>query len=322
MIPKLATANLDEDLNRIISTLTGNSNFDYEKNIDGEYSVDLGDSEVKLFIENVANESRIVLVCSKNDDWIVGYMRNFALDLSYRVFNPSLGTYLPRDPMLLDLVTSFVKPKLNEIIKNFGLEPVFILSGTMIVYAKDAEGKIHLINPHLLVYLDSWGFDYSVRDEFSYEVAPDLHRFVQYYDRRLIPTEFYEYFNRPLKIINDSGFSIINPGRKLFIRPYIMEIDNEDLDFFKMESNQGKLLYMDKIRNGETLDESIKRIIKELKIADDYHRAYVFRDIDFDRDKEDKIVPRLIVMVYVDKFQKVPEEAKRSWKSLEDVDIN
>lgn len=62
--------------------------------------------------------------------------------------------------------------------------------------------------------------------EFNYKVADDLEKFVSLCDVGLIPLDFYAYYKKPLKIINHSGFDIVNPGRKIFIKPFIFQLNN------------------------------------------------------------------------------------------------
>ena len=78
---------------------------------------------------------------------------------------------------------------------------------------------------------------------------------------------------------------------------------------------------MDKIRPGEDLNKAILRILREeLKIADDYIAAHVIEYVEFDRDKEGVITPRLIVEVYVGKIKNkdwAKKMSQTSWRSLD-----
>lgn len=78
---------------------------------------------------------------------------------------------------------------------------------------------------------------------------------------------------------------------------------------------------MDKIRQGETLDTTLKRILsEELKIAHDYLGAFVSDEVEFDRDRDGIITPRLVVWVYVDKIgkerPKVVQMSQTGWQSV------
>lgn len=63
-------------------------------------------------------------------------------------------------------------------------------------------------------------------------------------------------------------------------------------------SENSSILAMDKIRPGETLDMSLKRILSvDLKIAHDYIGAVVHKEVEFDRDREGTLTPRLLVNI-------------------------
>jgi alpha-N-acetylglucosamine transferase len=88
--------------------------------------------------------------------------------------------------------------------------------------------------------------------------------------------------------------------------------------FYKLSGEHSSLIYMDKIRKDETLEDTLERILQELGIAETFIRARVFGDIEFDRDKDGILTPRLLVQVFVDKIEKNEEiiaKSKRSWNS-------
>lgn len=135
-------------------------------------------------------------------------------------------------------------------------------------------------------------------------------------DRNVIPTFFYQKYHKDLKILNFSGVDIENPGRKVFVKPFIAEVDDENFNIHTIQGEKGAMILMDKIREGETLDKMLNRILKEWGVADGYLRAFVRKDLEFDKDREGYITPRLIVDVYVEKYLKKPAGSERSWVSI------
>ncbi|MFC1722385.1 hypothetical protein ACFL0C_01910 [Patescibacteria group bacterium] len=147
--------------------------------------------------------------------------------------------------------------------------------------------------------------------------------FVRKFDFEIIPTNFYEFYRRSFKIINFSEFNIEDPGRKVFVKPYILEFDNDKNDFFKIAWDQSALLFMDKIRKDETLNDTILRILKEeLKIADDYVGATVARVIEYDLDRHNNLTPRIVVRVFIENAHLTNEQKAqkdRTWVSFDQV---
>lgn len=188
------------------------------------------------------------------------------------------------------------------------------------------DNSVHFINDNLLYHLVVIENEDLKTNEFSYKVANDIEDFVRKYDFGLIPTNFYEYFNKPFKILNFSGFDIENPGRKVFVKPYILEFDSDKSEFFKIAWDESALLFMDKIRHGETLNETILRILREeLKVSENYVGATVSRIVEYDLDKRDILTPRLIVRIFVEKAQlTVEQKAKkdRTWVSFDQLKKN
>jgi hypothetical protein len=95
-----------------------------------------------------------------------------------------------------------------------------------------------------------------------------------------------------------------------------MQIDDEEYNFFTKKGERGSQIMMDKIRNGETLDIMLNRVLKEWGLADGYLRALVRREIEFDKDRDGYVTPRITVNVYVEKLIKELQGSDRSWDSL------
>jgi len=63
---------------------------------------------------------------------------------------------------------------------------------------------------------------------------------------------------------------------------------------------------MDKVRKGEDLDTALRRVLhEELRVADDYVGARIW-GIEFDRDRDGELTPRLKINIYVHGMTKKP----------------
>lgn len=238
-----------------------------------------------------------------------------------RIYSKKLDTLLPASENIDDATFFDFKPEFSEVYKKIGMSIIFNIFRTTIYYTKkENEDSIYLLNSNLIEYFAKTK-QFEETPELCYKVANNIEEFVSKYDVGLIPTNFYEFYGKSFKIVNRSNFDIENPGRKVFIKPYIFELNKADSMFHTLPGAKGSLLYMTKIQKGETLDIALKRfLLEDLKVTDDYIGAYVGPIIDFDRDKENKLTPRLVVSVYVGEGvlpQQVREEANRSWNSIE-----
>lgn len=73
---------------------------------------------------------------------------------------------------------------------------------------------------------------------------------------------------------------------------------------------------MDKIRQSEDLDKAIIRVLRdELKVASDYVGASVW-GIEFDRDKEGILTPRLKLDVFVRGLKEKHTSSDHDWSSI------
>lgn len=240
----------------------------------------------------------------------------------YRVFSTLYDCFLPVNPNLINLEHGLRDKKLTDVFSQFGLKPLFLNKNYGAFYAQNSQGQIVIVNRFLIDFLYNKDIPEKEVKEMSYVVAPSLKLFCLAYDKQLIPKNFYEYYEKSTKIINNSYFDVTNPGRKVFIKPYIFELREELGEFYKIADDEGQaLLQMDKIRPGETLDKSLTRILSEdLKIANDYIGAFVSEEVEFDRDRDGILTPRLVVWVYVDKIEKerpkVIQMSQTGWKSI------
>ena len=240
----------------------------------------------------------------------------------YKIFSKKLNCFIPKDPeIVLDEIGSY-NLDVRKILKQFDLNPIYYHQSKKIYYATNSSAQVHIINTHLLNFIYKKNIPESSLPELSYQVAKNLSLFTGMFDKSLIPTNFYQYYKRSTKIINDSHFNIQNPGRKVFVKPLILEFNQQTSEFYTYADQvTSSLLLMDKIRPRETLHQTILRVLREeLKIADDYIGAYIDDFIEFDRDRDGKMTPRLIVIIYVDQIKNkewATRMSQTSWRSMD-----
>ena len=284
-----------------------------------------GESSTLHVEEGEGDDPKVVLECEIADAISIDMLRHTIDHEQAFIYSPVLNCKLPINLTIRDCLVATHEnlPKVTQILAKANLKPVFWLDSTYIYYAQHLQDKtIHMVNDNLLYYflnMDS----YTNTSELSYKVAENIDDFVSKFNESLIPVDFYEYYKKDFKIINHSNFDLKNVGRKVFIKPYIFEFDNVKNGFVQIAHDGSPLLFMDKIRMGETLNTALIRILKdELKIANDYIGAYVNKIIEFDLDRNSVLTPRLIVRVYI-KEARMSEEQKqqkdRGWVSLNQV---
>jgi hypothetical protein len=176
------------------------------------------------------------------------------------------------------------------------------------------DGSLHIINDAMLNFLISKTHQES-SDEFSYKVADSLNDFGKKYDLGLVPQSFYQNYKYTTKIINNTYFDVFHINRKVFISPYVWDFDaDHDTKFYKNIKNG--VIYMDKVRNGEDLNSALTRFVRdELRVSQDYVGAKVW-GIEFDRDKEGILTPRLKINVFVHGLLEKHQNQDHDWVSL------
>jgi len=177
-----------------------------------------------------------------------------------------------------------------------------------------SDGSIHILNDRMLAYI-SKKENQTLNEEFSYKVADSMQDFARKYDLQLVPTSFYQNYGVPTKIINETYFDAFHIGRKVFIDPYVWDFDDEH-DYRYYKNVETGMHLMDKVRSGENLDDAIRRTLsEELKVADDYVGARIW-GIEFDRDKEGILTPRLRISVYVNGMEEKHRSQDHDWVSI------
>lgn len=181
---------------------------DYLLTFVGEIEVKLTDGgaeiyypETKLTATLVAKKGSLALACPDNDSVTVNLIKNTGV----RVYSKSLQAYLPNNPNLLPV------DQTNPIFTQFGLKPVFRYRNSLVFFCRDSRGQVHLVNRHLLEYLNSNPAPNAVRDKsFSVVVAKNIGRFIALIDRGLIPLDYYQYS----KFINHSGLKLSQADKR------------------------------------------------------------------------------------------------------------
>lgn len=263
--------------------------------------------------------ARIEVKSSRVDHITVDLLKKLAISFGFRIFSPNLGVYLPKNVNLYSTFSGFLKPEVTEALTKRGYRPVFMWKGSFTCYAqKENDESVYIINGFLLEYLSTTKIELD-SEEFSYKVANNLSDFVAKFDADLIPYNFYRHYKKSLKIINLSDFDIDHIDRKVFVKPYVMELNHLKQGFYRVASEGGSVILMTKVLEGETLDDTLKRFLREdLKVADDYIGAVVNPFLEFDIDKQNKLIPRLLVKVYLDEKVLTPEHKEklnRGWMS-------
>lgn len=263
--------------------------------------------------------ARIEVRSSRVDHITVDLLKELAISFGFRIFSPDLGVYLPKNINLYSTFSGFLKPEVTEALTKRGYKPIFMRKNSFTCYAqKDNDEAVHIVNGFLLEYFSQTKVELA-SEEFSYKVASNLAEFVAKFDADLIPYNFYSHYKKSLKIINLSDFDIDHIDRKVFVKPYVMELNHLKQGFYRVASEGGSVILMTKVLEGETLDDTLKRFLREdLKVADDYVGAVVNPFIEFDIDKQNKLIPRLLVKVYLNEKVLTPEHKEklnRGWMS-------
>lgn len=275
---------------------------------------------------NIRSHDEVVI---RYDDvmYAIRYVANHLMLAVYS--NAHNGARLPQSQALSLDHTIFERDKdLREFFEKSNFIPRFAITDfqdledgrrVLAIYApyyaeNKSNGSIHIINDKMLAYV-SKKENQTLSEEFSYKVADSMQDFARKYDLALVPSSFYQNYGIPTKIINETYFDAFHIGRKVFIDPYVWDFDDEH-DYRYYRNVETGMHLMDKVRSGENLDDAIRRTLKEeLKVADDYVGARVW-GIEFDRDREGILTPRLRISVYVNGMTKKHRSQDHDWVSI------
>lgn len=225
-------------------------------------------------------------------------------------------TYFQRDKSMRDF---FTKSRFIPRYAAEGIEDVGDGRQMLVIYSpyygeNKEDGTIHILNNAMLDFLTEKD-DQRTNREFSYKVADSMNDFARKYDLGLVPRSFYQNYGFATKIINETYFDAFHIDRKVFIDPYVWDFDDQhDYRYYKNIKNGMHL--MDKVRKGEDLDGAIKRVLREeLEVAEDYVGARIW-GIEFDRDREGILTPRLKISVYVHGMVEKHRSQSHDWVSI------
>lgn len=251
--------------------------------------------------QEVSGRAFVVLNCEKVDGSTVNLLKLIVDQLGYRIYDPELNCYLPRENNLYGLSSGIIDTQHESTMYKFGLSPVFYIGGTNIYYARHNQDKtIHLVNPYLLNFFTLQKIVLEQSKDFSYIVAPDLAYFVAMYDRGLIPNNFYQYQGKSTKIINKSGIALDKLVRKMMLKLFIYTFERKEQSFTQIDYNKLPAVPTDQLKAGEAFTDAIKRIINtELKLDTELIGVVISDYIEFDRDELGQLTPRLRVSLYL-----------------------
>lgn len=278
--------NAEADLQKIIAyllTFTGDINV----KMDGALAhITYAESPLIATIKTSGDANRqITLTCEKEDHISVDLIKNITKNMNYRIFNAQSLSYMVNDPHVLDLTVATVEEATLNILKRYNLTPLFQYRESLVFYAQDTQGKIHLVNRHLLEFLLKHPYAKLFPKLFSIPVAPDLGRFVAMMDRGLIPLSFYKYINEPKNIINLSGFNIDKLSQNILIEQINFVLDPSKQRFVQTSSTERV------IQKGQSL---IKQLVLKQFLA-----IKIAQDVRFSQEK-DTLMPNINVSVYLD----------------------
>lgn len=295
---------LAADFNKIndyLLTFVGDVSVKYEK--EGLLEISYSEAPFRAFLKtdsdlttkDAAVSSQMTLTCEKQDNLSVNLIKNVSTNLGYRIFNPQIGSYLVNDPNILDLTTVKVGQEIVQIFKKYNLKPLFQYRDALIFFAKDASGKIHLVNRHLLEYLSQKPQRRLFKKDFSVIVAPDINRFVALFDRGLVPISFYKYRGGERKIINLSGFDIDKLSQEAVFYLIFFKLDKQNQEFKQIEtSNLPQFL---NLKKGQSLIKKIEAALRTHRQR--YLMLKISQDISYLIEGA-TLTPKLSVSIFMD----------------------
>jgi hypothetical protein len=230
-------------------------------------------------------DRQITLTCEDSDSVSINLIKNVIGNIGYRVFNQQTLSYLVNDPAILDLTMATVDPKIAKIIKKYGLTPLFRYRDSLVFFAKDKKGKMHLINRHLLEYLSENPSKILSKDMFSVVVAKDIGTFVALFDRGLIPLSFFKADGSKQNILNLSGMNINKISQNLRVELIHFSLDLPGQTFIQGESQK-----LD-IKKGKSLTKALK--------LENYLAVKIPQDISYEK-KGKTLIPNLRISVFLD----------------------
>lgn len=234
--------------------------------------------------------------------------RNSSLSLDH--------TYFYRDALIMKFFagSDFIPRYAPE-----GMEQIDETRRALVVYSPyyaehKKDGSVYILNNPMLSFVSKKD-DQRVNKEFAYKVANSMDDFARKYDLGLVPSSFYRNYGFSAKIINDTYFDAWHINRKVFIDPYVYDFNDEHDSRYYQNVKNGMHL-MDKVRKGENLEQAIRRVLnEELEVADDFVGARIW-GIEFDRDRDGILTPRLKMNVFVHGMHEKRRSKSHDWVSI------
>jgi len=299
---------VEVDFKRIIDyLLTFVGDLEITKKTEGEVLISYTETPLKAILKTHTPlpqkegtfSYQINLTCERNDNISVNLLKNVTKNVGYRIFNPQTGAYLVNDPNVLDLTTAPVEPKILKIFKKYKLVPFLQYRNTLLFFAKDKEGKIRLVNRHLLEFLLREPTKKVYSQNFSVVVAKDISRFIALFDRGLIPLSFYKYKypEADKKILNLSGFNLEKlPQNTIFsLIFFVFNRPNQNFDQTELSFLPQTLL----LKKGESFAQKLNLLLKKSN-QKNYLAIKVAQDIDYVKQGKN-LIPSLRTSVFFDK---------------------
>lgn len=334
----------DDSIEEFKSTMLGVLNSSVEDRFtEKRWSITkiLEDNTAQLFYDErvlatLKTEGGSLLIKSEGDeipreDTVLYAIRLSASMLSFTVYsNFHNGAILPNDFTLVLDPSLFHRSKpigdffsKSQFIPRYGRNNVNTTNNNDVLvnsinppfYAESkVDGSMHIINYAMLDFLINKD-NQETNKEFSYKVADSMTDFAKKYNFGLVPVSFYQNFETTTKIVNYTYFDISHITRKVFIDPYVWDFDT-DHEARYYDNVKNGLHLMDKVREGETLDSALKRVLREeLKVADDYVGARIW-GLEFDRDRAGLLTPRLKINIFVHGLLEKHRSATHDWVSV------
>ncbi|MBI3290041.1 hypothetical protein HYZ78_01460 [Candidatus Microgenomates bacterium] len=239
--------------------------------------------------------SQITLTCEKEDNLSVNLIRNVTGNIGYRIFNLQTQAYLANDPNLMDLTTFPVYPNVRYLFQKLSLSPLFQYRNSMVFFAKDKKGQIHLVNRHLIEYLTAQDSTDFLPEDFSTVVAKDISRFIALFDRGLIPISFYEYSHNPITVVNQSGFNPNSLEKEVVLEVVFFMLEPHAQNFTQLAPNR-----LDKVKKGSKVTPYIRYALKDSGISGKILAIKMARDISYKADSKGKLIPKLTISVFLE----------------------
>jgi hypothetical protein len=253
--------------------------------------------------KDTAASTQMTLTCDKADNVTVNLLKLALRNTNYRIFNPLIGSYLVTSPDLLDLTTAKVDPTLSKIFKQYGFTPLFNFQNSLIYYALDKKDKsIHLVNRHLLEYLSSKKTKLKKQDNFSVKVGDNINQFVALFDRSAIPTSYYSALYQKGGLINQSGFDIKKLITDTFITAAYFVFEAEKQTFLQQNSSSFST-HPAMVKKGTSLETHIAKTVKKIAPKAKILAIKVSGQVHFEKDNKDKLIPLLMVSIFLDKVK-------------------